>query len=237
MGINKIRILSTKLIDESLISIAAMYNLLIDPVAFIETQDITTPCLQKRITELSQQNITVIFTSANAVEAVNKLLPAKPSWKIFCMNYKTKESVENIFGNENIIGTASNAAQLAEKVINASSAKKIIFFSGDKRRDELPQKLKMNGFELEELILYKTIEKPQAIAGIYDGLLFFSPSGVKSFFAANTINERTKIFAIGNTTAEEIRSFTHLPVIIAEFPDTKNLISEVIKHFSTVKSF
>ena len=46
---------------------------------------------------------------------------------------------------ENILGTADNAEQLAEKIIKDSIYKKFIFFCGDQRRDELPEKLKNNG--------------------------------------------------------------------------------------------
>ena len=234
---NKIQILSTKLVGETLISIAAMYDILIDEVSFIETEEIITPTLQKRIIELSQQNVTVVFTSVNAVNAVNRLLPTKTFWKIFCIDHKTKKLVENIFGDEKIIGTADNAEQLAEKIIKNPCLQKVVFFCGDHRRDELPGKLKMNGIELEELVVYKTIEKAHIISKVYDGILFFSPSAVKSFFSVNTITDPTQIFAIGATTAEEAKLFTHSPIIIAEFPGKENLVYQVIKHFSTIKTF
>src|SRR5258706_9822828 len=44
---------------------------------------------------------------------------------------------------------------------------------------------------------------------VYDGILFFSPSGVESFFNTNEVNEQTILFAIGNTTATEIKKYTN----------------------------
>jgi uroporphyrinogen-III synthase len=86
------------------------------------------------------------------------------------------------------------------------------------------------------LIVYETIETPQAVSKKYDGILFFSPSAVRSFFAKNTLKEETKIFAIGKTTADEVKSFSNNPMVISEIPDTEKLIGEVIKYFSEIKT-
>ena len=99
-----------------------------------------------------------------AVDAVAKFIPAKkPSWKIFCTGNTTKKMVKKIFGEENICAAADSAEQLAEKIIENSSIKNIVFFCGDQRRNELPDKLKNNGITVEELIVYKTIETPQIV--------------------------------------------------------------------------
>ena len=215
---NKIQILSTKMISDSLISVAGLYDICIEQAAFIETEKITTPALEKRINELYLQHVAVIFTSVNAVKAVNRLLPTKPSWKIFCIAPTTKKSVADVFGNEPIIGTAENATHLADKIIADPSIKKLIFFCGDQRRNILHEKLKEKGIALEELVVYKTVERPQIISKYYDAILFFSPSAVKSFFSVNSIPDKTQVFAIGSTTANEVTLFSNLPVIIAEYP-------------------
>ena len=171
------------------------------------------------------------------MSAVKKLLPAKPFWEIFCIGYQTKKIAADTFDEKNIIGTADNGAELAEEIIKHSSVKRMVFFCGNQRRDVLPEKLKKNGIELEELVVYKTIEKPQIISKSYDGILFFSPSGVRSFFSVNKVNDAVQIFAIGTTTAKEIKIFTKHPIIISKHPDKEELINLVTKHFSTIKSF
>ena len=40
---------------------------------------------------------------------------------------------------------------------------------------------------VDEVIVYKTIETPKVLTKQYDGILFFSPSAVKSFFSKNSI--------------------------------------------------
>ena len=234
---NKIQILSTKPIGVELARIAGEHNICIDGVSFIETEEIISEELKKIIAALSQQNITAVFTSAKAVNAVKKLLPAKPSWKIFCIGYQTKNSAADTFSEKNIIGIADNGEDLGEEIIKQSSIKKIIFFCGNQRRETLPEKLKKNGIELEEIVVYKTIEIPQIISQHYDGILFFSPSGVRSFFSVNKMNEPVQLFAIGTTTAKEIKKYSQLPVIIPGHPDKEELVQLVIKHFSTIKSF
>ena len=234
---NKIQILSTISIGTELAHIAGEHNISIDEVPFIEKEDVVSDDLQKRIVELSKQNITAIFTSANAINAVKKLLPVKPSWKIFCIGYQTKNAAVDTFNEKNIIGIAYNGEELGEEIIKHSSVKKIIFFCGNQRRETLPEKLKKNGIELEEIVVYKTIEKPQIISQHYDGILFFSPSGVRSFFSVNKMNEPVQLFAIGTTTAKEIKKYSQLPVIIPGHPDKEELVQLVIKHFSTIKSF
>lgn len=234
---NKIQILSTKAIGTELARIAGEHHICIEEVSFIKTEEVVSEELRKRIAVLSQQNITAVFTSANAVNAVKKLLPAKPSWKIFCIGYQTKNSAITTFNEKNIVGIADNGEELGEEIIKQSSVKKIIFFCGNQRREALPEKMKKNGIELEEIIVYKTIEKSRIISKHYAGILFFSPSGVGSFFSVNKIKEPVQIFAIGTTTAKEIKAYSQLPIIIPGHPDKEELVQLVIKHFSTIKRF
>ena len=234
---NKIQILSTKAIGAELARIAGERNICIDEVSFIKTEEVVSEELKKIIAALAQQNITAVFTSVNAVNAVKKLLPGKPSWKIFCIGYQTKNAAVDTFSEDNIIGIADNGEKLGEEIIKHSSVKKIIFFCGNQRREMLPEKLKKNGIEVEEIVVYKTIEKLQIISKHYAGILFFSPSGVRSFFSVNKIKEPVQLFAIGTTTAKEIKTYSQLPVIIPEHPNKEELVQLVIKHFSTIKSF
>lgn len=234
---NKIHILSTRSAGAALISEAALHDIIINEISFIKTEEIINDEIENKIHELSLQSITAVFTSMNAVDSVKKYIPVKPHWKVFCIGNTTKKLVQKIFGEENISGTADSAIHLAEKIIENSSIKKIVFFCGDQRRDELPDKLKENGIEVEELVVYKTVETPKILTKQYDGILFFSPSAVKSFFSKNFVTQNMQIFAIGSTTANAIKLFTHQPVIVAEIPGKENLINLVIKHFSKSKFF
>lgn len=63
-----------------------------------------------------------------------------------------------------------------------SLLRKIVFFCGNKRLQTIPEKLANNGIAVEEVIVYETIETAANIKKQYDGILFYSPSAVQSFF-------------------------------------------------------
>ncbi|MGN6343029.1 MAG: uroporphyrinogen-III synthase [Ginsengibacter sp.] len=233
---NKVQILSTKKISDSFIRSAAENNIGIDEMSFIETKESISATIKNRIEELSAQNITAIFTSSNAVTAVSKIVSPQTNWKIFCIEPATKKSVENIFTNSAVAGAAKDAAALSEKIINDKSVKQVVFFCGNQRRDLLPSELKKNGINVEELTVYNTTGNPQAVTKKYDGILFFSPSAVRSFFEKNKINAETILFAIGKTTAEELKNYSNNTTVISEIPDTQKLIADVIKYFSAIKT-
>lgn len=233
---NEIRILSTGPLSNALKSEAAKYSIAIEEVSFINTEEIIDSGLERKIRELSHQNITAIFTSSNAVNMVGRFISPKPSWKIFCIANATERTVKKFFNEEFIVATAHYGGELAQKIIENSSVKRVTLFCGNQRRDELPVKLRSNGIEVEELIVYNTIEIPKALAKQYDGILFFSPSAVRSFFSKNQISGNTHIFAIGTTTANAVKAFTQQLVVIAESPGKGNLVSLAITYFSKNKT-
>ncbi|MBA3674102.1 MAG: uroporphyrinogen-III synthase, partial [Chitinophagaceae bacterium] len=130
-----------------------------------------------------------------------------------------------------------NAEDLSNVILKDEEIKKVHFFCGNQRRDELPNKLKAEGIEVEEIIVYETIETPQKMSRKqYDGILFFSPSAVKSYFSLNKLNEEIQVFAVGKTTADSILQNDKREIITAEIPGEENMIDLVISHFSTTKT-
>jgi uroporphyrinogen-III synthase len=229
---NKIQILSTGPVAEELIKEAAENDIIIDEISFITTEDIDDIAIEKKIRELSNQKITVVFTSTNAVNAVARFISKQPGWKIFCIGSTTKTLVKKFFGEGAVAEFAENAESLSKLILQNSSIQNITFFCGDKRRDELPGNLNKGGIVVDEIVVYKTIETPTVLTKQYDGILFFSPSAVQSFFSKNSINKNAKIFVIGSTTANAVKLFSQQPVIIAETPGKKNLVNLAINHFS-----
>lgn len=233
---NEIQILSTKKISDLFIQRAAENNICIDQVNFIKTEDLVSEEIRNSIIELSHQNIHAIFTSSNAVKAVGKIVSDQTNWKIFCIEPSTKKTVQSILKNSSIVGTANDAEEISQKIIEDKSVKQIVFFCGNQRRDLLPSQLRKNGIQVEEFVVYNTIEKQHSVSKKYDGILFFSPSAVRSFFATNKLETTTQIFSIGKTTADEIKMFSKNSIIISEIPSVENLIHEVIKYFASIKT-
>lgn len=226
---NKLHILSTATLDDSLIKKVEAAGMHIDVMSFIDTTQLLDDNKEQQIAMLYSEPHVVVFTSANAV----KYLPEhnKPHWDIYCIGYATQKAASEKFSAELIKGTAPNAATLADEIIK-SGAKEIIFFCGDKRRDELPDKLQAAGISVQEIVVYKTTLTPQHINKQYDGILFFSPSAVESFLHANKIPSTTTLFAIGSTTAGAIVNMSSNGVITSKVPDKKELINTLLEHYS-----
>lgn len=228
---NKITILSTRSLDDELIREAETKDILIDVLPFIKTELVSSTDTQNKIENILAIAATIVFTSVNAVEAVSqKIKDQKP--KIFCIGHATKASVEKYFGEGSIAGFADNARELAEAIINEKISE-VIFFCSDHRRDELPDLLKKNNVEVKEFVVYRTISIPKKIEKNYDGILFFSPSAVKSFFQNNQADDQTVLFAIGNTTANEIKEFSKNKIVVSDTPEKKILLEKAINFFQT----
>jgi uroporphyrinogen-III synthase len=239
---NKITILSTKEVDQAFIDEAAEKNIIVDISPFIKTEPIRSIETQQEIELALIESITVVFTSVNAVEAVaTELLDLKPDWKIYCIGYATKQAVEKHFGKDSATGIADNAKALAELIIKEAEDDEVFFFCGDQHRMELPNALRKNGIEVTEIIVYQTVLLPHKVEKNYNGILFFSPSAATAFFQKNKLNDQAILFAIGDTTANEIKK--NLPagkagttnrVFVSDEPLKKSLFTKMIDFFEQV---
>ncbi len=229
----EIHILCTRPLNEALINEAKQKGFTIDVLSFIETEKIKSAAIKLEINKAANKNITAVFTSMNAVEAVIEILAGQqPHWSIFCMGNTTKKLITEYFGEESITGTAKDAAELADKIAADRFIDEVIFFCGDIRRDELPAILSKNNIEVKEMLVYSTTLTSQKIEKKYTGILFFSPSAVQSFFSTNSIPQTTILFAIGKTTAEEINKYTTNTIIIGDEPGKENLLQKMMTYFS-----
>lgn len=230
---NKIFILSTRPIDDPLINEARHQNIEIDILSFIETVPIRSIEVQQEIENALLKSSAVVFTSMNAVEAVaNELDGHQPDWRIYSIGNTTRQLVKKYFGEEAIAGTAESATELAELIVEEDNSDDIFFFCGEQRRDELPDILRSNDIDVNEIVVYQTIQVKHKIEKTYHGILFFSPSAVQSFFSNNKISDKTILFAIGNTTATEIKKYTNNKIITGDEPSKENLVMEMIRYYT-----
>lgn len=230
---NRIQILCTRPLNETLIDEAKQAGIDIDELSFIETEAIQTIEIQQEIEQALIQSATVVFTSMNAVEAVAFYQEAiQPDWEIYCIGTTTKKLAAKYFGEEKIVGTANDAASLAELIAEDRFTDEVIFFCGDQRRDELPGILSSHDIEVNEIVVYQTITVPHIITKNYQGMLFFSPSAVVSFFQKNKLPATTILFAIGNTTAAEIKKHSANKTIISDEPGKENLVRTMMEYFT-----
>lgn len=230
---SKKKILSTRPVKETLIQEATEQNIQLDIIPLIDTEPVQDIDTQQEVEQIALQYATVVFTSMNAVESVITMLDQQvPEWNIYCIGNTTQELIRNYFGEESISGTGNNASELAATILSDNDElDEVFFFCGDQRRDELPAKLREAGISVEEIIVYKTIPLHQKIGTTYDGIVFFSPSAVESFFNNNKTTTSTVFFAIGSTTEAAIKKYTNNSIITAHSPGKEELVRKAIHYF------
>ncbi|PTT06624.1 uroporphyrinogen-III synthase [Flavobacterium sp. HMWF030] len=216
-----IQILSTKKLSGEQKQALLKANIEVTEADFIQTQN--------KSFELKDLNENLIFTSQNAVHSVL----ADPKWEelknknVFCVGLKTKILLsENGF---NVVAYTGYAADLAEIITLIYRNESYTFFSGNLRRETLPQALKDSEVKFNEIQVYDTSLTPQKVKTSVDGILFFSPSGVESYLKDNTIKKET-CFCIGETTADALHKITK-NIIIADQPTIEDVIEDVINEY------
>jgi uroporphyrinogen-III synthase len=230
---NNISILSTRELNGGLLKRAEEKGIAVDIISFIEIQPVRSVEIQQEIENAFLRASTVVFTSMNAVEIVAAEQDGQqPDWNIYCVGNATREKAEKYFGEDKIVGSANSAAELGELIVEEGIYNEVIFFCGDQRRDDLPAILNNHQIDVNEIVVYETIDLPKKIDKSYNGILFFSPSAVISFFKNNKPPAQTVLFAIGNTTAAEIKKFSGNKIIIADEPGKENLLNKTIEYFS-----
>jgi uroporphyrinogen-III synthase len=234
--VKTIHILSTRPIQTSLIEQAGSVGIQIDQKEFIRTEPIMSPEKAALVQEIPD-HATLVFTSTNAVEVLFKLvheykiaLPA--NCKVFSVDGRTSLAINALFPTFLPLATSENARALAEEMLK-HDIEQAYYFCGNIRRDELPAILQANGVSVREMELYRTEATPEKIDRIYDGVIYFSPSAVSSYFSVNEIPPHTTCFAIGETTATAIREQTTNDIVIAAKPRQDNIISMIIKHYQS----
>lgn len=180
--------------------------------------------------DINTSHESLLFTSQNAVNSVLsnenwKKLRAK---KCFCVGKKTKIILEQ--NSFEVVESFDYAEELASFLIDKYSSNTYTFFSGNLRQDTLPVALQQANIIFEEKQVYRTDLTPVKVESRVDGILFFSPSGVKSYLKENTITNQV-CFCIGTTTAKEVEKTTK-NVVIANQPTVENTIIQCINYFN-----
>ncbi|MCI9844485.1 uroporphyrinogen-III synthase [Flavobacterium pectinovorum] len=217
---------SVQIVSTKIVSLLHKQELMKYGIEVIEADFIKT---ENKPFELKDLNESLIFTSQNAVHSVLSHPKAEELKKknVYCVGLKTKTLLtDNGF---NVIAYTGYASDLAEIITLIYSSESYTFFSGNLRRDTLPEALKENGIKFNEIQVYDTTLQPQKIKANPEAILFFSPSGVKSYLKDNKIQKQI-CFCIGETTAEALAKITK-NIIIADQPTMEDVIEDVINEY------
>lgn len=230
---NNLTILSTKILKPYIKDQLVENDFNVIEHNFIKIENVSAPQATQIVTTHLPN---YIFTSKNAVKAftqfvtANKIVINKKA-NFFALSGETQISLED--EGYKVLIAKDNATALASEIINTTKEKQYVFFCGDKRRDELPDAMHNAGFQLTEIVLYKNLPQPKSIAEQYQAILFFSPSGVKSFFEGNVLPKFTQCFCIGYTTANAFKEFKlNNKITVISYPSQQVMIDEVLHYFN-----
>lgn len=172
----------------------------------------------------------LLFTSQNAVESVLKHEKVNNLKEIpaVCVGLKTKQLLEK--NGFRVLAMEEYAQRLAPIIQKDFSKEHIAFFAGNLRRNVLPDAMNRASIVFDEYLVYQNEESSVKIEAKTDGLLFYSPSGVKSYLKKNTITNQM-CFCIGTTTADVLQGITK-NVVIANQQTVENVIIQCINYYS-----
>ncbi|WP_299217204.1 uroporphyrinogen-III synthase [uncultured Dokdonia sp.] len=156
--------------------------------------------------------------------------------RCFCVGEKTTALLKK--NGYNVIKTSQNGATLGHDIAENHKKDSFTYFCGKQRREELPNILKEAGVTCNEVVVYETHINEQIFNQIFDGVLFFSPSGVTAFAKANLKNtslleerKKERCFCIGETTAAAARKYTNQVVV----SNATTIESTIAKAVNTLK--
>lgn len=175
----------------------------------------------------------VIFTSRNAVDhyftmcqQVKADVPA--DMKYYCISDQTAHYLQKYITirKRKIFTGTRTAADLIE-VLKKHPDEKYLFPCSNIRKDDIPNFLKENNYQFDEVVLYKTVASDLSdLAEIkYDIIAFFSPSGINSLFVnfPDFKQENTRLAAFGPTTAKAVKERGLILDIEAPLPNAPSM--------------
>lgn len=174
----------------------------------------------------------LVFTSPRAVEALGgrDLAPwrAKPA---FAVGPATAAAARAL-GLRPEGAAAGDAETLAGLITAQFFAQPLLFLCGDRRRDGLPDRLRVAAVPFDECVVYRTLITPPVFGGaaldLPDWVAFFSPSGVEAALAAPGFPwNSVSCASIGPTTADALCAAGHPPDAIAARPTPNHLATAV----------
>lgn len=214
-------ILFTKNIDSELLSKELGDHISAECIEVIQIENL-------KVEAFDLKNNSLIFTSLNGVKSFfkNSFIPnedfaASNYNKIYCVGEKTKRELrKNGFGTFKVL---KNADTLSKFIVDYCMHEKFIHFCGNLAIDVLDKKLPLQNISYKKVTVYKTEELNPAISEKYHAIVFFSPSGVRSFAKNNSL-ENAVLFSIGETTSKELRKYTEAEI----FTSKKNTLSNLL---------
>ena len=204
------RIISTRILPENLKAqiASAGYELIERDVIEVVRLDVTG---------IEIENEVVMVSSKNALEGFDLR-----DRRVYCVGEKTKEAVERAGGD--VVRVFEDSSEMAEGVggLGLNST----FICGVRRMSRVEEAFEESGTELQIIEAYDTVLTSFTFLGGFDAALFFSPSGVESFFNSNSL-EGVAI-CIGETTQAEALKHTS-STLVAQTTTIESVVEALLE--------
>ena len=225
------KILFTKSLEREKVSEKLGADFSVDFVEVIKTEF-------KKTKSFGLKNNSLIFTSVNGVKAFfeNGFSPnenftePKNYNKIYVVGSQTKKELgQHNFGTFKL---CKNASELSQFIVENSVNERFLHFCGNIAIDILDEKLPLQNISYKKIPVYKTEILYPKIDEKYQAIVFFSPSGVRSFAKFNQLDD-LKIFSIGKTTTSELEKLTDNKIITSSKNTLTDILNLILKDTST----
>ena len=218
----KIKILSTKILNKNLREMFDDKKFDLFEHDFIKISSLNF--------ELPEHNGSWIFTSQNAVNAVfsiskniNLIFD-----KIYCVGENTK-SILSKHGRK-VEKNLKNSSKLANFISKKAKNEKFLFCRSNIKNDDFTAFFKKEKIDLKEIAVYNNMPNSVVLKDKFEAIMFYSPSGIKSFLKNNKLGS-SHCICIGETTANYAKNYSS-NVLSCKTPSIKHVIDKTIKLFA-----
>lgn len=213
-------------------TLAKKYGIKIDFRPFIQVDPISVKEFRKQKIDILNHTA-VIFTSRNAVDHFFRLckdlkIEVPADMKYFCISEQTANYLQKyIVVRKRKIFTGSRTAQELIEILKKHKNEKYIFPCSNIRKEDIPNFMNGNGYQLTEAIIYKTVASDLSDLDdvYYDIIAFYSPSGINSLFVnfPDFQQNNTRIAVFGPTTARAAQDSELIIDIQAPLPNAPSM--------------
>ena len=180
------------------------------------------------ITLLKSKIENVIITSQNAVESIITNCPAEELQfkNIYCVGRRTKKLIESKIGK--VKHSENSAKKLADYLVEFIDGTEVTYFCSNIKLDDLPRILEANNIKVNEVEAYETVSDSMELDSGIEGVMFYSPSTVKSYMQNNDPDKIA--YCIGETTAREAKRHFK-DVRVSKIPTVESVVELVNENY------
>src|SRR5690606_17715519 len=158
------------------------------------------------------QNTVKAFLKNIEKDTSNKEQEPTPISEIraYCVGEKTGSLLEQ--NGIHVLESAHYGAELAKILVSKYQKESFLFLCGDKRLTAIPSQFQQHSIRFKEQVVYGNSTNIQSYRSDFNGILFFSPSGIESFVIKNQIKDST-CFCIGTTKTAAAKTYVFNSVV------------------------